>query len=217
MRFVPLTLALVACDPGKSSSSSYDACDGNSFTSNDCEDGACAEAGLSAQVYPIWKARFLAVHGLSEAQMAEHVLVTDISLTEGPTYVWWRVDYVFTVDWAQSRQSESVELGDYPLAADPSEDEITRAVDLALEEAERFEIEAVAEQGDVEAAIAACAADLGATGLELDLCGLDFENVSGTFTGDAFGDIDGETCAEAVVDLETAELLDCDTTPCFIE
>ena len=212
-----LTLVfLLACDPGKSSHS-YDSCDGNPFSADGCEDGACAEDGLSATVYPIWKARFLEVHAIDEAQFDAHISVTDVSLTEGPEYVWWRVDYVFTMDWAASRQNESVQLGDYPLASDPSTEQITDAVDLAIEDAEQFQIDAVAAQADVDAAVAECASTLGATGMELDLCQLDFLNVTGTFSGDAFGDIDGQDCAEAVVDLTTAELLDCDTTPCMIE
>ena len=214
-RSLPVVL-LLGCDPGKSTHS-FDTCDGTPFSAEGCEDGACAEPGLSADVYAIWRARFLAAHDIDETQFDGHIAVNDVSLTEGPETVWWRVDYVFTVDWASSRQSESVDLGDYPLSGDPSTEQINAAVDLAIEDAEQFQIDTVASESAVNAAIADCASTLGATDMALDVCHLDFLNVSGTFAGTATGDIDGQDCAEAVVDLSSAALLDCDSTPCMIE
>lgn len=210
-------LVLAACDPGKGSSASYDSCSGDPFTGGSCDDGVCADEGLSSQVYAIWRERFLDLHGLDEATFTDRVVVTDVSLTEGPDYVWWRVDYVFTVDWAMSRQNESVDLGEYPLASEPTTEEITRAVDIAIEEPEKFDLASVASLSAIEAALAECATSTGAPEVTLDLCHLDFENSTGTFYGKGWGTIDEQRCVSAHVDLETAELLTCETTVCSME
>lgn len=153
----------------------YTLCDGNTFfPDGSCADGACASSELQARVYAIWKARFLETHRLDAAQFAERIEISSISLDDGPVYVWWRVDYVFHIDWVRSRQSESVNLGEYPRSGDPSDEEITHAVDIAIETAERFDVPLIAQFESVVDAVVACSPYV-----SLDWCQLDFENVSG--------------------------------------
>ncbi len=153
----------------------YDACGGNTFfPDGSCADGACAASDFEARVYGVWKTRFLETHHLDATQFAERIDVSSLSYEEGPVYNWWRVDYVLHLDWVRSRQSESVNLGEYPASGDPSDEEIAHAVDLAIESAERFDVPAVAQFEHVVDAIVACSPYV-----TLDWCSLDFENVSG--------------------------------------
>lgn len=153
----------------------YALCEGNTFfPDGSCADGACAASELQARVYGIWKARFFETHHLDAAQFAERIEISSISLDDGPVYVWWRIDYVFHLDWMRSRQSESVNLGEYPRSGDPSDEEITHAVDIAIETAERFDVPLIAQFESVVDAVVACSPYVA-----LDWCQLDFENVSG--------------------------------------
>jgi len=189
----------------------YDACDGNTFFPTACTGGACIDAGLEQRVYDIWRERFMAIHRLSAIEMDTRIVISDVSVADGPSFVFWRIDYVFVMDWVRSRQSESVRLGSFPLPAPPTDPEITRAVNLAIETAERFDLPSVSTIAGVDAAFDGCV-----PGMIVDYCHLDFVNVTGELTVRARKPRGGGTCDVATVDVGAGALLLCVAEPCAI-
>ena len=215
--FAAFTLgALVpACTGGPTPDVLYAECGEDLVPDGYCHDGACVEDEDSARIYGIWKERFLEIHGIDEAHFDATIEVDWIELMDRPDWVSWRVEYVFTADWARTRQVESAEL---PMdLASLTDAEIAAAIDLALEPAERFHITDVVTYARAQAAVQQCARDLGGTAEE-DPCDIDFINQTGELVMRGRGTIeeDDNRCIDLEVDLQTGELHQCEEDPCYV-
>lgn len=209
------SLVIPACTGGPAPDVLYGECGKELVPDSYCHDGQCAEDEDSARIYAIWKDRFLDVHGIDEAHFVSAIEVDWIELMDRGEWMSWRVEYVFTADWARTRQVESAEL---PLdIAGTSDAEIEAAIDLALEPAERFHISDVVTYAQVQTAVQQCASDLGGTA-EQDPCDIDFINATGELVIRGQGTIaeDSNQCLRVEVDLQTGELYSCEEDPCYV-
>jgi len=195
----------------------YSVCSGNTFfPDGSCDDGVCAVTDLAKKVYSLWKAHAVAASGLDAATFLERVKISAVEQTDGPTNVFVRVEYVVVLGWVRSRQADSVNLGAYPLSADPSDAQIAASLKLGTNDAVwkgLGGVSSIACRSDAEAALATCAA-----GMKMDLCGMKFENVTGKLTAKAIATIDkaANQCKQGSVELPTATLGLCLDTPCTI-
>lgn len=189
---------------GDGASSLYDACDGDTYFPSGCDNDECVAAGLEQQIYNTWRERFMSVHGLSPEQMDARIVVSDVSISDGPDFVFWQVQYVFVLDWVRARRSDSINLGEFPLAADPTQAEIEAGVDLALIPADQIDLAGVASVDEIIAAFGTCD-----PGMTIDWCHIRFVNVTGILTVSAIMPVDGAQCLTATVDAGIAELDQC--------
>lgn len=175
--------------------------------------GPVAATGLAKDVLDEWERQFVAMHGLSASQFEERVHVTTVERTDGPMYVWVRIEYTFALDWVRARQVVSVNLGEYPLARAPSRSEISRRVRMELRERDQLALPEVAPQARVEAALRACDARMRA-----DWCGIRFENGTGRLllVGHATVDERANQCMRAAVDVATGGIAQCAPEPCRV-
>jgi len=193
----------------------YGDCGHTLVVGDQCLDGICAADDVSARVFGIWKERFMDTHGLDADQFDEHLSVALIDLMERDGYHTWRIEYVFMVRWARTRQVESAEL---PWDLETMTDaDIEAAIDLALEPAERFDIEDVVDYELALDAVAQCAAEMGGTA-EANPCDIDFINQTGELVMRGTGEVDESSneCIDVEVDLETGELYQCQHEPCYV-
>ncbi len=214
-----LEAAIAACGPdgvvpasGGEHEGRYAACSGHPLHPGEsCGEGRCADGALEARVFEAWRTQFMTVHELSRAAFDDHMEIWNVEVDRGPKSVFWRVDYVFVVDWVRSRQSESVHLGAHPLARPPTDGEIDSAVALAIEPAERFHLADVVAPEAVRSSFAECASDV-----EIDWCHIDFANVTGELRvgGTAVADRDANRCVDAEVRLSDGRLMRCRDAPC---
>ena len=219
-----LAVAMLCCEPvevgvisGTELAGEYATCDGRTLYPDTCARESCVSTGRERRVYDLWRQTFMGIHRLSDERMRERVIISDVTISEGPAYVVFRVDYVFVIDWVRSRQSEAVRLGRFPLSESPSEEAIKRALELAIESSEEFNIPSVKELRDVARAVHECR-----PGMRMDFCQIDFQNVSGKLllgasaverapSGANLG-----SCMGALVDLATGMLMACNEGPCGI-
>jgi hypothetical protein len=191
---------------------SYDACSGTTFfPDGSCAGGSCATGELEAKVYAAWRAEALSISGLSEAELDNRVLISKVELSAGPRV---RVEYVVVMDWARSRQADSMDL--MGASSPPTDAEIQKAVQLGIESAEWTGLGAItgiATQSQIASAFDGCQCEM-----VPDWCHIDFLNVSGTFHVRAFKEIDvnKNECLDADVDVAAGALLSCTMTPCEI-
>lgn len=122
--------------------------------------------------------------------------------------------YVAVLDWIRSRQSDSVNLGEFPLTDSPTDAQIESAVEVAIEASEQLALERVATYEDVVDAFSACAPDMA-----IDFCHIGFANVTGTLVVHASKTIDRSKneCMGAGVNLGTGKLEGCSVRPCSIQ
>jgi hypothetical protein len=197
---------------GSSTPVSYTTCSGTSFTNDgSCAAGACATGDLAMKIFAAWRAKTLALSGLSEQELDKRVSVSTVDASSG-SFV--RIEYIVVLDWARSRQADSVSLDG--LSATPTDAEIEKAVSLAIEAAEWTglgALAAVAPESKVQAAFDGCQCDI-----SIDWCHIDFMNVSGKFTVRGFKEINAASneCLQATVDVGSGDLVSCDPTPCEI-
>ena len=92
--------------------------------------------------------------------------------------VFWGADYIFHLHWARARQSKSANLGEFPLDGEPSEATITKKVDLAMEAAEQFDLDAVIGLTEAQTELETCLEP--AVTKSINYCHIDFVNVVGT-------------------------------------
>jgi len=193
----------------------YKDCTGHSFYPGDtCSDESCIAEGMERKIFEEWKKQFLSIHNLSEEMFAERIEISDVKITN----LWWRIDYVFVLDWVRSQQSESVSFNE-----SSSDQEIEKAVWLAIEKGEQFDIPHIVSKAVVEDAFQDCGSDM-----NIDWCHIDFLNVSGELIVKGSKPLDkarnqailpggyGPDCVRAIVDVSTGELLRCYTEPCLI-
>jgi len=192
----------------------YSQCDGHPFFATGCEDGSCADEGLSSRLYDIWKERFVTIHGLSDDDFYNRIEIRDIVLTDGPRYVFWKINYIFKLDWVRSRQNESVRLGKPTIPYSIDSARLLKLIDRAIEEAEQFDLPSVASISTVKAAFDTCVPDM-----SIDWCHLNFLNHSGTLIAKAYAELDrsANLCKRAQVDIGTGELMYCSDTPCWYD
>jgi hypothetical protein len=192
----------------------YVQCDGNTFYPNGaCASERCVPEGLAAKVFQEWKRQFMLIHKLSEGMFAKRIEISSVEIKEGPIYVWWRVDYVFMLDWVRSRHADSVNLGDYPLKQEPDQDAIARVVKFAIRETDKFAIPEVVARSVVEKSLQSCDA-----GMKADWCHIRFENRTGRLLVEGRTTINdaGNQCKRVDVDLATGQAVYCANQPCRI-
>jgi hypothetical protein len=186
----------------------YDTCEFDSIGA--CSGGSCATEELEGKVYAAWRAKVLALSGLTPA---EHDSRVAVSLVErNSTFV--RIEYVVVLDWVWSRQVDSMSFAD--ASSPPTDAEIQKAVDLGIEQAEWTSLGAIASvatEAQVKAAFDGCQSDI-----TIDWCHIDFANVSGTLQVKGSKQINpaANECLGATVDVTTGTLLDCTPKPCFM-
>lgn len=192
----------------------YNQCSGFTFHPGErCADGRCAPNGLATKVYAEWKRQFLSKQSMPEGMFAERIKIVNIELNEGPIRVFWRIEYVFVLDWVRAREADAVDLGEYPLDQEPAHDAISRAVSLEVPEQDQFTIPKVVSRAEAEKALRSCDA-----GVEADWCWLHFGRregelfVSGRST---INDVRNQ-CRGASVNLATGKLAHCQDTPCRV-
>jgi hypothetical protein len=206
------------CGPVVPPADPYASCTGDTFfPDGSCLEGSCATDELASKVFAAWKSHVLATSGLDEATLWDRVAMSAVEVTEGPVYVWVRLEYVITYGWLRSRQSDSVNLGSYPLPDAPSAAAIAQAVKLAVEDPEWKTLGALAEPATLEAVEAAV--DGCSCAMTVDYCHVDFENVTGKLTVDGRAVIDAQAnqCKAGTVDVTTGQLTACLDVPCGID
>ena len=197
----------------------YKSCGGDSIYSvypgKRCANESCVADGLEAKVFAEWKKQFLAAHGLSQEQFNQRIIISDVSLSEGPIYVFWSISYVFVLDWVRSHQVDSVNLGAYPLAQEPGQIAIESAVRLAIRPDDQFNMPSVAPISKVQSALEGC---LQGTQRQIDWCHNRF-GYGGRFLVWGLSTIDERSnqCKGATADLATGEVVYCYEEPCYIE
>lgn len=192
----------------------YEQCSGNTFYPNGaCAGEQCVPEGLASKVFQEWKSQFKLIHKLSEDTFAKRIEVSKVELREGSIYVWWRVDYVFVLDWMRSRQADSVRLGDYPLKQEPDQDAIARSVKFAIRETDNFAIPKVVSRSVVEKSLQSCD-----PGMKADWCHIRFENRTGRLLveGRTTINVAENQCKAVAVDLATGQAAYCANEPCAI-
>ncbi len=189
---------------GSSPSPDYASCDGTTFFPTGCDKGSCAAAGLSEKVLAEWIDQFGAAHGMTASQIFQVLEVSEVELVEGPVYVWWIINYVYAMDWVRSRQSDSVNLGSYPLSSPPTDSQITAAVALEIHPSQAFDTASVVPMATVESAFASCESDM-----IIDWCHIDLKPATDKIQVTAIKDLGGNQCMTAVVDVATASVEQC--------
>jgi hypothetical protein len=196
-----------------------DSCTGHTFyPDGTCVDGACATTPLEKRVFTEWRAQTKALSGLTDAELSDRVKIATVYYTdtgEGDGFV--SIEYVVVLDWVRSRQTDAVGFADDAPNHPPTDAVLRQAVKLAIEEAEWTglgAIEAVASEAEVRAAFDECACDI-----DIHVCDIDFENVSGRLTvpGLKAVDVASNECREAIVNVVTGKYQYCAATPCRIE
>jgi hypothetical protein len=196
----------------------YGVCSGSTFFADgSCVDGSCAAAdALADRTFKEWRKQTMALSGLSAAELSKRTPISTVIFTNGPSFVDVRIEYVVELGWVRSRQADTADFGNFPLATTPSDAEVTQAVKLALREVVWTGLGAigtVADQAKVKAAFDACSC-----GLQADPCRFDFQNVTGILSGRAIKELDpaNNKCLAAKVDVGKGTLLACDMVPCAI-
>ncbi len=128
--------------------------------------------------------------------------------------MFWRIDYIFKLDWVRSRQNEVVKLGKANIPYSIDSARLLRLIDRAIEESEQFDIASVVSISTVKAAFDTCFPDM-----SIDWCHLGFLNQSGTLIAKAYAELDRSVnlCKSARVDIGTGELMYCRDTPCMTD
>jgi hypothetical protein len=195
----------------------YAACGGTTFFADgSCLDGSCAVDPLADRAFKEWRKQTMALSGLSAATLTARTPISTVIFENGPSSVRVRIEYVIDVDWVRSRQADTADFGNFPLATTPSDAEVTQAVKLALRNVVWTGLGAigmVADQAKVKAALDSCSC-----GMPPDACNFNFQNVTGILLGRAIKPIDpaNNKCLAAKVDIGKGTLLSCDMVPCAI-
>lgn len=184
------------------------------YPGKSCANESCVAQGLEAKVFAEWKKQFLASHGLSQETFNKRIIISNVSLFEGPLYVFWRIDYVFVLDWMRSYQADSVNLGAYPLAQEPGQIPIENAVRLAIRPDDQFNMPTVTPISKVESALEGC---LQGTDRQIDWCHNRFNGGRLLVFGLSIIDATRNQCKGAAAELATGEVTYCYEQPCYIE
>lgn len=191
---------------------SYDVCTGTPFIPDgSCTAGSCAVGDPAAKIFAAWRAKTLALSGLSEQELDKRVLISTVEIKGGLVT---RIEYVVALDWARSRQADVFNFTG--AASPPTDADIEKAINLGVEEPEWTSLGAIvaaASEAKVQAAFDSCQCDV-----IVDWCHIDFLNVSGALHVDGIKQLNAATneCLLASVDVATGALLRCDPTPCAI-
>lgn len=197
---------------------SYDACTGTTFVENGtCLNGECATIPLETRTFTAWRAKTKALSGLSDAELAKRVRIQSITHTDDPDVVSVRIEYLVVLDWAKSRQVDSMTFENMPLTTPPTDAEVDHAVALGIESAEWTGLGAIA--GVASAAAVQAAFDGCACGMTIDYCHIDFVNVSGVLQVQGGMEIDASKnqCRFAAVDVAKGQIIGCGDGPCAVE
>jgi hypothetical protein len=189
----------------------YNQCSGTAFFPPDsCQ----IPTGLATKVFNVWKNQFIIQYGLSNNVFASRIRLSSVELIQGPLYVWLHIDYVFVVDWVRSRQSVSIKLGTYPLAQDPSDSVILKAVNLEIRNTDQISLSGVISFRTALYTLWSCNQNM-----QPELCYIRFENVTGRLLllGHYTIDYSANKCKEAAVDLSNGNLVYCIDEPCWID
>ena len=200
--------------PTVASADLYKACSGFTFYPDDsCADGKCAQSGLATKAYVEWRQQFLAKYKMSEGMFRERIKIVNVELNEGPLRVFWRIEYVFVLDWVRARLVNVADLGEYPLRQEPSEEAISRAIKIELFEKDELAMEGVAPRSKVEQALRSCDARM-----QADWCSIRFAHWNGKLLVGGRSTVDdGENrCRSAAIDVATGEVVFCRDDPCRI-
>jgi hypothetical protein len=190
----------------------YEQCSGNTFHPSDaCANEGCVHSGLASTVFREWKTQFITTHKLSPEMFAKRIEISSVDLSEGPVYVWWKINYVFELDWVRSRQVTAVNLGNYPLRQEPDQSLIARRVTAAISEKDQLTIPEVVALSVAEKSLQSCDA-----GMKADWCHIRFENGTGGLVVGGLSGVDyaRNKCKSAGVDLATGKLAYCRDTLC---
>ena len=170
-----------------------------------------ATADLKYEVYSQWKKQFMEKNSLTEELFRQRIRISGISLSEGPSFVYWRIDYVFVFDWIRTRQNSAVRLGEYPLKTTPTQEEIARLVRLELGRTRPFDTPAVVSSDTAVKAFARCASNM-----NIDWCHIEFNSDGRLFvTGRSVINLNANECKEAAIDLTTGKVSFCRDVACW--
>lgn len=192
------------------SDSIYNQCSGTTIFPGD---SCTIPDGLGVRVFNEWKSQFITQHGISDSIFNSRIKLSNVELTDGPDYVFLRIEYVFVLDWVRSRQSVAINLGSYPLTQEPTESAIWKAVSLQIRAADQINMNGVVPLLYVERMMRSCD-----SAMKPDWCQMRFENVTGRLLlhGRCTIDFGANACKEAVIDLSNGELVSCHNVPCWI-
>ncbi len=204
--------------PPVSNDDLYQDCDGNTFyPAESCKNERCVAEGLEREIFTEWKRQFMSIHNLSEDVFDTRIEISNVEISG----TFCRIDYIFKLDWVRSRQNEGIPFKDYPLNEAAGEYDIERAVSLAIEEAEQFNVPSVVSRSTVEKTFQNCASSRNLSGVfSIDWCNINFQNVSGRLavrgTYRIGSNILSPSCKliTATVDVATGELIECLEYPC---
>jgi len=202
-----------ACKSGASETNLYEVCDGNTFFPDGaCAAESCVDTGLERDIFDVWKRALATAHDLGDSAFDQRIEISDVVLEDGPDYVTWQVEFVFTFSWVRARHRDAILLGSFPLQQAPSIAEIESLVGLEIESFYQLDIASVVPVEQVQSSVCACE-----PAMAIDWCHIDF---------DAAGDLrvraikrlsDNTTCRDATVVLSTGDLVQCATGPCDLE
>ncbi len=190
----------------------YAPCSGTPFTNDgSCAGGVCASGDVAVKVFAAWRSKVLSLSGLSEQELDKRVSVSAID-TSSASFV--EIKYIVVLDWARSRQVDSVGISG--LSSPPTDAEIEKAVKLAVEVAEWTGlggIASVASEVNVQAAFDGCGSDI-----PIDWCHIDFMNVTGTLNVWGIKEVNAANndCLQATVDVAKGVVVDCIPVPCAV-
>lgn len=188
----------------------YNQCSGTKFYPADTYYIA---SGLTTKVFNEWKNQFKTQYSLSDSIFNSRIKLSSIELSQGPLYVFLRIDYVFVVDWVRSRQAVSIKLGTFPLTQDPSDSAITRAVKLEIRKTDQINLNGVISFAAAKNAICSCSGTM-----EPEWCNIRFENVTGKLLlwGHCTIDYNANRCKSSAIDLSNGNVVYCTEEPCWI-
>jgi len=185
----------------------YSSCDGRSFTT-ECSQESCVNSGLERRVFDLWKKKIKQVYYMSDEEFNTNILIQNVELSEGSKEVWVRIEYLLQIDWIKSRQSASIEIGDYPLTSQPSDSYILSSISVRMRKDQDYTSKGTGIVS-LDELRNLTRIKYNEIPIEYDYCHIGFAGNSArtlSLPGNAYVNLDENVCISAKIDLYLGEL-----------
>jgi len=192
--------------------SAYTSCDGNQFY-GECNQDSCIDTKLERQVFDIWKMKFKSIYTINDQFFDDYIELHEVSIHDGPLYVWCRIEYIYKTSWLRSRQVISIKLGEHPLIEEPDVSEIERLAEVYINEQDEItEYDIIT----LKQMLYLSKREINCVEMNYKFCTIDFW-FADTLSIRGYGavDLSANECIESKINLITGEI-QYKFAPCFI-
>lgn len=180
----------------------------------DCTGAACAASDRAAHYLDLWWQVMIETLDAPEDLVRSTIEVIEAVVREGPSAVFFQVNYYVHVDWVRARRNSTINLGDYPLDPYPDDAEVVRRLRmLGGTNCPHLPRRTIPPE---EVAALGLSCHVAVDPSHCRLRALDPPHCD--FVALLFGTIDSAAnrCVDATIDIESGLVVRCAETPCSV-